>query len=74
MQSNTKSYVNFFIIFFLVQETFWTQILSVLPSGNNRKKNGLKECFFVYSALKIQCQVVKNTLSQTAFSGFLPAG
>jgi len=37
-------------------------------------KNGLKECVFVNSALKTQCQktqchIVKNTLLETAFLG-----
>jgi len=30
--------------------------------------------FFVNSAFKIQYQIVKNTLSQTAFSAILPTG
>jgi len=32
------------------------------PVGKIIKKNSLKECVFVSSALKIQCHVVKNTL------------
>jgi len=38
------------------------------------KKNSLKECVFVNSALNIQCHVVENTLLQTAFSAILPTG
>jgi len=30
----------------------------------NRRKSSLKECFFVILALKIQCNIVKNTLLQ----------
>jgi len=36
--------------------------------GKISKKNNLKECVFVNSALNIQFNVVKNTLPQTAFS------
>jgi len=32
----------------------------------------LKECVFDNLALKIQCQIVKNTLLRTAFSAILP--
>jgi len=32
------------------------------------------ECVFVNSAFKIQCHVVKNTLTQTAFSVIFPTG
>jgi len=39
-----------------------------------QKKNNLKECVFVNSALKIQCQIVKYTLLFTAFSAILPTG
>jgi len=34
----------------------------------------LKECIFFNSALKLQCNIVKNTLLQTAFSAILPTG
>jgi len=45
-----------------------------LPVGKIAK-NSLKECvFFVNSALKIQCHIVKNTLLQMAFSGIFPTG
>jgi len=36
-------------------------------SPKKQKKNSLKECVFINSALKIQCRVAKNTLLQTAF-------
>jgi len=39
------------------------------PVGKIAKKT---VCIFVNSAIKIQCQVVKNTLLQTAFSAILP--
>jgi len=34
----------------------------------------MKPVFFVNSALKIQCNIVKNTLLQTAFSAIFPTG
>jgi len=37
--------------------------------GKIAKKNGLKECVFVNSAL-----IVKNIVLQTAFSAILPIG
>jgi len=40
--------------------------------GKVAKKNILKECVFVNSALEIQRHVVKNALLQTAFSAILP--
>jgi len=39
------------------------------PVGKTAKKNSLKECVVVNSALNIQCHVVKNVLLQTAFFG-----
>jgi len=46
------------------------------PTGQNRqksslKKSSLKECVFVNSALKIECQIVKNTLLRTVFFGMI---
>jgi len=38
------------------------------------KKNNLKECVFVNSALKMQCCIVKNTLLQTAFLAIVLTG
>jgi len=38
------------------------------------KKNSLKDCVFVYSALEIQCHVVKNTPLQSVFSAMMPNG
>jgi len=46
----------------------------LLPVGKTAKKYSLKECVFVNLTLKIQCNVVKNTLLQTALSAILPAG
>jgi len=42
--------------------------------GKIAKKNSLKECSFVNSALKIQCHIVKSTILQTAFWEILPTG
>jgi len=42
-------------------------------SKSGKKKNSLKECVFVNFALKV-CQIVKNTLLETAFSAILPRG
>jgi len=45
-------------------------ITSYLPSGQNRQKNNLKECVYVNSALKMQCQIVKNTkMGSTQYNG-----
>jgi len=38
------------------------------PSGQNRLKTVWRSAFFVNSTLKVQCDIVKNTLLQTAFS------
>jgi len=46
----------------------------IFPVGKIAKKNTLKECSFVNSALKIQCHIIKNTLPQTALSEILPTG
>jgi len=48
--------------------------ISLQNVGKIDKKNSVKECVFVNSALKIQCHVVNNTLLQTAFSAILPTG
>jgi len=42
-----------------------------MPSGQNCQKTVRRSAFFVNSALKIQCNIVKNTLLQTAFSAIL---
>jgi len=51
-----------------------TMISLSLPHSENQAskwakspKNSLKECVFANSALKIQCQIVKNTLLQIGF-------
>jgi len=41
--------------------------------GKITKKNHLKECVFVNSALKLR-QIGKNTLLQTDYSEILPTG
>jgi len=43
-----------------------------LSSGQNRQKTVWRSAFCVYSALKIQCHIVKNTPLQTALSAILP--
>jgi len=40
-----------------------------IPVAKIAKKNSLKECVSVNSALKIQCHIVKNALLQTDFFG-----
>jgi len=39
-----------------------SSVKSIPVGKNTKKKNSLKECAFVNSALKIQCHVVKNTV------------
>jgi len=41
-------------------------------SGQNHQKNSLKECFFVNSALKIQCHTYCQKYTLTDY--FLPTG
>jgi len=45
-----------------------------IHSGQNRQKTVWRSAFFVNSALKIQCDIFKNTLLQTVFRRFCPLG
>jgi len=44
--------------------------LNLTPVGKIAKKNSLKECGYVNLGLKIQCHVIKNTLTDGFFGDF----
>jgi len=46
---------------------FLIPLNTIFQVGKIAKKSSLKEC--VFFILKIQCQIIKNTLLQTTFSG-----